>query len=509
MISGNHILVKNCTALQNSTFQARNPESGQWLDPHFNEADTGIIDCAAHQAASAFDEYRSVDGKRRSELLMAIADELMNGADDICSRAFLETALPRQRLEGELLRTANQLRMFAEFVANGLERETLVEEAEPERVPLPRPELRLSHIPLGPVVVFGASNFPLAFSVAGGDTAAALAAGCPVIVKGHPAHPGTSELAGQAIVRAIGRSGLPRGIFSLIQGQGADVGQALVSHPLIRAVAFTGSQQVGRFLFDLANQRPEPIPLFAEMGSVNPQFVLPRLLSDSSESFARDYAASLTLGAGQFCTNPGLLIIVKDEYSSHLIDSLRRNLEASSAQIMTHRGIKANFIKRIAELTQTGDADVLVDANRSDDFDCRVTPVLLETTAEAFLNDKSLGREIFGPACVVVTCDDAEQLKNIAIQLEGQLSASVHADPRENDLARELFHILETKAGRLLYNGFPTGVEVSPAMQHGGPYPASTDSRFTSVGMRSIRRFLRPVCYQNFTSELLPDGLRR
>ncbi|MFK5925912.1 MAG: aldehyde dehydrogenase (NADP(+)), partial [Desulfuromusa sp.] len=427
--------------------------------------------------------------------------------NSIIQRANLETGLPLPRLEGELGRTVNQLKMFSHLVKNDNYKWTQIDQALPDRQPLPKPDLRLTQIPIGPVAVFGASNFPLAFSVAGGDTASALAAGCPVIVKGHPAHPGTSELAGRAIQLAVQKTGFPEGIFSLIQGSGHAVGSALVQHPAIKAVAFTGSQAGGRALFDLAARRPEPIPVFAEMGSVNPIFVLPRALQENTKTLASKYAESLTLGVGQFCTNPGLLFAVKGRALDDFLKFVDTALSSTESLPMLHAGIKQNFYAGLENIKLVrGVSSVVVD-DSADAGSCFVSPALLLVSAADFLREPSISDEIFGPASVVVECESQEQMLSLAENLSGQLSATVHATAHEEDFCRQLFSLLEKKAGRLILNDFPTGVEVCPSMHHGGPYPATTDSRFSSVGTTAIKRFLRSICYQNFDQNLLPPEL--
>ncbi len=509
VLTGQHLIAANIIASSHGTFRAVNPTTGEPLECEFHEGGGEEVAIAADLAERDFDTFRQSSDIKRGELLETIAAQLVELKDPIIQRAHLETGLPLPRLEGELNRTVNQLKMFSQFVQHGHYKSTRIDPALPDREPLPKPDLRLSQIPLGPVAVFGASNFPLAFSVAGGDTASALAVGCPVIVKGHPAHPGTSELTGVAIQRAVQKSGLPGGIFSVIQGSGHEVGTALVKHPQIKAVAFTGSQAGGRSLFDLAAARPDPIPVFAEMGSVNPIFILPQILKENSQLLAHKYSESLTTGVGQFCTNPGLLFAVKGDDLSAFIAAVKEYLSQMNPLPMLHVGIKQNFNTKLEQLTSVRGVSRLVGSETPTTLDCYALPALLFLTADDFLQEPRIADEVFGPSSVVVQCESKEQMLVLAENLQGQLSATVHASIGEDDFCRQLFAILEKKAGRLILNDFPTGVEVCPSMHHGGPYPATTDSHFSSVGTTAIHRFLRPVCYQNFSKELLPRELQK
>lgn len=509
-LTGGSIVASHMQECFDELFYAVDPTCAEQLSPGFGEATATQTDAAVSAAEADFDAYRKLPLAQRADFLIAIGAELQKLEDDLVARASQETGLPRARLEGELARTVNQLLMFADYIRDGSFLRTRIDPALPERQPLPRPDVRMTQLPLGPVAVFGASNFPLAFSVAGGDTAAALAAGCPVIVKGHPAHPGTCELAGRAIVRAVKTCGVPPGVFSLLQGSGYRLGQQLVQHPLLQAVAFTGSQTGGRALFDLAAARLEPIPVFAEMGSVNPIFILPQALASGGERLAQDYAASVTLGVGQFCTNPGLLFVLNGPELTPFTDALVRLQSETGAGVMLHSGIKRNYLSSLSQLSERSGVTSLSRLAGDDELnrDCRATSALLQTSAECFLADPQLAEEVFGPAALMVVCTSFQQMKQCASALKGQLTATVHAAAAEEGMSRELFSILERKAGRLLLNGFPTGVEVCYAMVHGGPYPAATDSRSTSVGIEAMQRFLRPVCWQNFTNSLLPEELQ-
>jgi 2,5-dioxopentanoate dehydrogenase len=402
----------------------------------------------------------------------------------------------------------NQLRLFADHIEEGSWVEARIDTPDPARSPLPRPDLRRMLIPLGPIVVFGASNFPLAFSVAGGDTASALAAGCPVVFKAHPAHPGTSELVARALLRAAEASGMPAGVFSLVHGWSHEVGLALVRHPLTRAVGFTGSLRGGRALFDAAASRAEPIPVYAEMGSINPVFLLPSALRERSAALAQGLAQSILLGAGQFCTNPGVILGVRGESLARFRAQLADRIQAAEPGVMLYEGIHTTYAAAL-ERAQTKGAEIVAAApEAASRGPCASRPTLLATDAVRFLADPELREEMFGPVSVLVGARDASELERVAQALEGQLTATVHGTEEELGNHSRLIHILQRKAGRLIFNGFPTGVEVGHAMHHGGPYPASTDPRTTSVGTAAITRFARPVCYQDFPDAALPAALR-
>lgn len=505
LLTGGSIVAAALPQGAGKCFWVKDPVTGEQLQPAFYEAAEQQITAAVDAAEQDFDHYRRLPLANRADFLTSIAEQLRFDEEELVARANRETALPQARLQGELTRTVNQLLMFADTVRDGSFLRSRIDPALPERQPLPRPELRMTQVPLGPVVVFGASNFPFAFSVAGGDTAAALAAGCPVIVKGHPAHPGTCELAGRAIVRAIENCDIPRGVFSLLQGERHELGGALVTHPLVKGVAFTGSQGGGRALFDLAATRPEPIPVFAEMGSVNPVFLLPGALNDGGADLAAQYADSVALGVGQFCTNPGILFALNGPDLQLFTAAVKARQVQLGDGVMLHEGIAQNYRSAFARVA--GRPGVITVSERIGGNGCTVTPALLQATAESFLGDPHLAEEVFGPSAIIVACDSLEQMFSCAASLTGQLTATVHANGADEDWARQLFAILERKAGRLILNGFPTGVEVCSAMIHGGPYPATTDSRSTSVGSEALQRFLRPICLQNFTSTLLPGVL--
>ena len=470
----------------------------------FCEATPAQVAQACAAAEEAFWSWSQTPRAARAAFLRAVAEEIEARGAEITEIAHQESGLPAARLEGERGRTTGQLRLFADVIESPDYLDRRTDPALPARQPLPRPEIRLLQQPVGPVAVFGASNFPLAFSVAGGDTASALAAGCPVVVKGHPAHPGTSELVAEAFHAAILRCGVAPGVFALIQGSGHELGAALVCDPWIKAVGFTGSLAGGRALFDLCARRPEPIPFFGELGAVNPMFLLPHALASRAEALGGGWAASLTAGAGQFCTNPGVAVVPEGADGDRFVNAAVDALAGVGAQVMLTDGIAAAYRAGVERLAARNTVRTLY-AAPSDGRAAR--PNLFETTAAEFLSDSVLGHEIFGPVGVVVRASAVEMVA-LARGLEGQLTATLHMEPEDIGLARQLRPALERKAGRLLVNGFPTGVEVVSAMVHGGPYPASTNFGATSVGTMAIRRFLRPVSYQNLPEELLPEDLR-
>ena len=454
---------------------------------------------ASSAAARAFPAYAKTPREARAGFLDRIAQEIEALGDALLERASVESALPPARLAGERGRTCAQLRMFATLL-RGDPLGVRIETADPSRTPLPKPDLRRTLVPLGPVAVFGASNFPLAFSVAGGDAASALAAGCPVVVKAHPSHPGTSELVAGAVLRAAEATGMPKGVFGMLHG-GVEVGGALVRDERIAAVGFTGSQRAGRALFDLAAARPRPIPVYAEMGSVNPVFLMPGALAERGADIAAGYAASLTLGVGQFCTNPGVVVGPLGADFDAFLAEVARRLSETSEGTMLDDGIRARYAEGVGRLVAHG---ALASCFHGEG----ARPGLFATTAAEFLAHRELHEETFGPAAVAVRCASDEEAVGVAEALEGQLTATVHFAERDAEAVRGLLPALVRMAGRIVANGFPTGVEVNSAMQHGGPYPATTDSRSTSVGTAAIERFLRPVAFQDFPPDLLPEELR-
>ena len=463
-----------------------------------------LVAQACKAAEEAFWSYGYSTRAERAAFLNAIADEIEARAEAITEIGSRESGLPAGRLQGERGRTTGQLRMFADHILKGDYLDRRHDAALPDRAPAPRPELFMMQRPIGPVAVFGASNFPLAFSTAGGDTAAALAAGCPVVVKGHDAHPGTGEIIAEAIHAAVEKTGMPKGVFSLVQGGDRSVGQALVQHPLIKAVGFTGSLGGGRALFDLCAQRPEPIPFFGELGSVNPMFLLPEAVSARGEALGQGWAGSLAMGAGQFCTNPGIAVVLEGAGGEALVEAARAALSQTGAQVMLTDGIAKAYASGAEKMAREPGVQELL-TSVCDRREAK--PFLFRISADDWLGNHALTEEVFGPLGLVVVAKDVDQMVEVARSFAGQLTATIHMDDGDATLGRRLMPVLERKAGRVLVNGFPTGVEVCDTMVHGGPYPASTNFGATSVGTLSIRRFLRPVCYQNLPAALLPDDL--
>ncbi|MFV0410782.1 MAG: aldehyde dehydrogenase (NADP(+)) [Paracoccus sp. (in: a-proteobacteria)] len=467
----------------------------------FSTGTVDLVNAACEAAEDAFWTYGYTSREERAAFLDAIADEIEARADQITEIGSQETGLPEARLQGERGRTTGQLRLFADHIRKGDYLDRRHDAALPDRQPLPRPDLRVIQRPIGPVAVFGASNFPLAFSTAGGDTAAALAAGCPVVVKGHSAHPGTGEIVAEAIHAAIAKTGMPKGVFSLIQGGDRQVGSALVQHPLIKAVGFTGSLGGGRALFDLCAARPEPIPFFGELGSVNPRFVLPAAAKARGEEIGKGWAGSLTMGAGQFCTNPGIAVVETGPAGDAFVNAAAAALREVGPQIMLTEGI-AKAYRDGQDRFETRNSITPILSTQSAGREAN--PNLYETSAENYLQDHALGEEVFGPLGLVIRVSGTDEMATLAKGFEGQLTATLHMDDADAPAARRLLPILERKAGRVLANGFPTGVEVADSMVHGGPYPASTNFGATSVGTLSIRRFLRPVSFQNIPQGVMP-----
>jgi NADP-dependent aldehyde dehydrogenase len=505
---GKNIIGAQLSALGQKTFFGFDPKQGKQLEPPFFQATADEVDRAMQLAADAFASLRDASVEMLVGFLEAIADEISALQDQLIDEAFLETGLGRDRLTGERARTVNQIRLFAALVKEGSYLDARIDLALPDRKPLPRPDLRRMLIPVGPVVVFAASNFPLAFSVAGGDTISALAARNPVVAKAHPAHPRTSELVATAIRRAVRKSGLPDGTFSMLHAVDPDVSIALVQHPAAKAVAFTGSERAGRAIFNAAAQRPEPIPAFVEMGSVNPVFVLPGAMRDSADALVQGLFGSINLGVGQFCTCPGLIVGRKNESFQNFSKKLAAAFGDAAPGTMLYPGILKGYSNAVAQAESVNGVQATKTAQTANSEKTEATPVLLETDANTWLSNEKLSSEIFGPSSMIITCDTDDKLLEIAQALPGTLTATIHGTPDDLEQHRDLIAALENKAGRLLFNGYPTGVEVTYAMHHGGPYPATADPKFTSVGTAAILRFLRPVCYQNFPQEVLPEELR-
>ncbi|MEX2093516.1 MAG: aldehyde dehydrogenase (NADP(+)) [Pirellulales bacterium] len=489
-------------------FHAVNPATGAELEPAFYGAEAAELGRACAAAGQAFDVFGHSSDATRANLLRAIADRIESN-DEIIACGQLETGLAQSRLQGERARTCGQLRLFASLLEDGSWVGARIDHAEPDRQPLPKPDVRSIKRPIGPVAVFCASNFPLAFSVAGGDTASALAAGCPVIVKAHHAHPGVAELVSELIVAALSECKLPAGVFSLLYGAGRTVGQALVSHPCVKAVGFTGSRAGGQALMKIAAARHEPIPVFAEMSSVNPVFLLPGAVKERAAQIAQGLQGSVTLGVGQFCTNPGLVFIPAGAASEEFRAKLTELMHATPACPMLHHGIRESYTIGVQRNASNPQVETLVpNIAETGPGKSHAGATLFQTSAAAFINDDTLAEEIFGPATLLVTYENRDELHAAIQRLEGQLTATVHAAASELDEAAKLFGALERKAGRVILNGFPTGVEVCHAMVHGGPYPATSDGRSTSVGTLAIERFTRHVAWQNCPDALLPAALQ-
>lgn len=506
-LTGNLLIGQRAVTGSQAAIRAIDPATNEPLEPAYAGGTGEHVAQACALAWAAFDRYRETSLEQRAAFLDTIAEQIEALGDALIDRAVAESGLPKARIQGERGRTCTQLRTFARVVRDGEWLDVRVDNRLPERQPLPRADLRQRQVALGPVAVFGASNFPLAFSVAGGDTASALAAGCPVVVKAHGAHPGTSELVGQAVARAVQLCGLPEGVFSLLYGAGREVGIALVSDPRIKAVGFTGSRSGGIALCQAAQARLEPIPVYAEMSSINPVFLFDAALQARAESLAQGFVASLTQGAGQFCTNPGLVIARQGPALQRFIAAASEQVRQAAAQTMLTPGIHSAYAAGIAALADNANAQVAA-SGQPPQGPNQCQAQLFVTQADAFLADPALQAEVFGAASLVVACENDAQVRQVAEHLEGQLTATLHLDDGDLDNARALLPTLERKAGRMLVNGWPTGVEVCDAMVHGGPFPATSDARSTSVGTAAILRFLRPVCYQDFPDALLPQALK-
>lgn len=507
-IHGKNIIGSSLSAVGDKTFSAYDPRAGSEIEPRFFEATTAEVEKALDLADSAAARLRHHSANQIADFLTAIREEVREIGDDLIGRAAQESGLDPDRLKGERERTLNQIGMFAELVKEGSWVDARIDRALPERKPLPRPDIRRMLQPVGPIAVFGASNFPLAFSVAGGDTASAFAARNPVIVKAHPAHPGTSELVANAIVRAVKRSSMPEGTFSMLHGKAPEISVALVAHPKARAVGFTGSLRAGRALFNAAAARPDPIPVFAEMGSVNPIFVLPEALKKNGQAITDGLFRSVSLAVGQMCTSPGLVFGLESSGFRKFSDHLTATFERSTPGTMLNPAISKAYAEDLKAASGVSGVRAFTASAAASSARTEAQPGLLATDSGTWLKNEKLHQEIFGPATVLVTCSSESEFLRIAEALEGSLTATIHAAPGELNQYRELISVLSKKAGRLIFNGFPTGVEVGYAMHHGGPYPATTDEKFTSVGAAAIYRFARPICYQGFPEDLLPPELQ-
>jgi NADP-dependent aldehyde dehydrogenase len=507
MITGTNFIGNKSSAAGTKTFKTFNPQLNIENQNIFTEATSEEIDQAVTLAGEAFKKFSKISREKKALFLNTIADEILALGDELIEIYCLESGLPEGRAKGERGRTIGQLRSFAELVADGSWVEATIDTAIPDRVPIPKPDIRKMLVPIGPIVVFGASNFPLAYSTAGGDTASAFAAGCPVLVKSHPMHAGTGELVASAIIRAVEKTGMPNGTFSNLNSSGIEVGQKLVNHPGVKAVGFTGSIRGGRALYDLASQREEPIPVFAEMGSINPVVILPKALETRGVDLAKTYAKSITLGTGQFCTNPGLLLGIKGASLDRFIQTLSDEIVKIEPSCMLHPNIigayESNKNKAINQkgitVTSSYDNDVKTNYARQ---------AITTVEGHTFLENTTLHQEVFGPFSMVVQCKDTAEMELLISKLEGQLTGTIIADDKDAMNHSGVISALENRVGRIIFNGVPTGVEVCPAMVHGGPYPASTDSRFTAVGIHSIKRWVRPFSYQDWPDELLPNELK-
>ncbi|MBJ7881512.1 aldehyde dehydrogenase (NADP(+)) [Gelidibacter salicanalis] len=507
MITGKNHIGNQYSAKGTQTYKTFNPQLNIENESVFTEATQEEIDAAVTLASEAFEVYRAISGAKKAEFLNSIADEILALGDTLIQMYCSESGLPEGRAIGERGRTIGQLKSFANVLTEGSWVEATIDTAQPDREPMPKSDLRKMLIPIGPVVVFGASNFPLAFSTAGGDTASALASGCPVIVKSHPMHSGTGELVASAILKAAVKTGMPNGVFSNLNSSGIDVGQELVKHPKVKAVGFTGSYKGGKALFDLAAQRDEPITVFAEMGSVNPVVLLPKAVESKGESLAKTYAGSITLGTGQFCTNPGLLLGIKSDALSNFIQQLSDEILKIEPSCMLHPNIHDTYNKnKNTAISQNG-------INISADYPSDTKPNYAKQTVttvdgDTFLKNVALHQEVFGPYAIVVQCENDRQLEEVILKLEGQLTGTIMADATEISKYSKIVSALQNRVGRIIFNGVPTGVEVCPSMMHGGPFPASTDSRFTAIGAHAIKRWVRPFSYQDWPKQLLPDALK-
>lgn len=488
------------------TFYGVKAATGEHLEPAYQAATVADLERAAALASVAFPVYRDLPRAKRAAFLRAIADHIERIGDPLIERVMQESALPEGRVRGERGRTCGQLRFFAGIIEEGSYVDARIDTADPARQPAPKPDLRSMLRPLGPVAVFCASNFPLAFSVAGGDTASALACGCPVIVKAHSSHPGTAELVGAAVRDAAAETGMPEGVFSLLFTSGHEIAQKLVAHPAVKAGGFTGSRWGGLELLKIARERPEPIPFYAEMSSVNPVFVLPGALAGNEAQLAAGLQGSVTLGVGQFCTNPGLVLLPGGASGDQAVSELAQKMQATAPASMLNKGIFETYRKSVA--ARGGHAGVRSVYPWTGQSGSAAVTALFEVNTDTFLKTPELAEEIFGPSSLLVRYQSLEETLSVARTMEGNLTATIYAGPGDEDAARQLVSILETRVGRILFGGFPTGVEVCHAMVHGGAYPATSDGRSTSVGGRAIDRFLRPVCYQDAPAAMLPEELR-
>ena len=507
MITGKNQIGNSLSAKGTKKFTTYNPELDKDNEIVFTEATNDEIEQAVALANDAFKKFRNTSGVKKAEFLNAIADEILALDEELVHTYCSETGLPEGRAKGERGRTIGQLRSFANLIEEGSWVEATIDKAQPNREPMPKADIRKMSVPLGPVVVFGASNFPLAYSTAGGDTAAALAAGCPVIVKSHPMHSGTGELVASAIIKAVEKTGMPNGVFSNLNSSGIEVGQQLVVNPKVKAVGFTGSIKGGRALLDLSAKREEPIPVFAEMGSINPVVVLPEALVNRNEEIAKTYAGSITLGTGQFCTNPGLILGIKSEALSAFVNHLSQEILEINPSCMLHPNIKNGYNTNKDKVVSQENVALVAnyEPNVANNY---AQQAVVSVEGKTFLENSTLHLEVFGPFSMVVQCENTDELEQIIGNLEGQLTGTIISDNDEISDYSKVVAALQNRVGRIIFNGVPTGVEVCESMVHGGPYPASTDSRFSAVGITSIKRWVRPFSYQSWPNALLPQELK-
>lgn len=503
-------LIGNGYAEANTTaFKAMNPLTGEMLEGDFFPAQQKDVDEALTYAVNAFTAYKNIDKDRKAAFLRAIANEILALGDELIERTCAESGLPAGRIQGERGRTVGQLNLFADLVAEGSWVDAIIDSAAPDRQPMPKPDTRRMLVAMGPVVVFGASNFPLAFSVAGGDTASALASGCPVVVKAHSAHPGTSALVGSAIQKAAIATGMPEGVFSMLFDSGYEIGELLVKHPKTKAVTFTGSFKGGMALTKIANERAEPIPVFAEMGSINPVILLPEALEARAEKIAEQYAVSITGSTGQLCTQPGLLLGIASPELTLFKETLAEKAAEISSSTMLTAGICKNFQSLSAGMLEENEVTLVAKSSKTvEGAQNQALATIAEVSAKAFLANPKLKEEVFGPWSLLVVAEDAAELEAVLEHVGGQLTITVMAEDNELAAYKSLLDKAEEITGRILLNGVPTGVEVCASMQHGGPFPATNDSRFTSVGSTAIHRFVRPLTWQNWDKKLLPPALQ-
>jgi NADP-dependent aldehyde dehydrogenase len=508
IVTGKNIIGNSVTASGSISFKATDPSNSNLLAELFYQVTGDELELVAKNAATAFETYNQKTGIEKAIFLETVADEIMALGDNLIHRAMAETGLPAARLTGERARTTGQLKMFAQLLREGSWVNACIDTALPDRQPLPKPDLRRMMIPIGPVMVFGASNFPFAYSAAGGDTASALAAGCPVVVKAHPSHPGTDELVSQAIISAAKKTNMPDGVFSMIHCDETNAIK-LVTHPAIKAIGFTGSRKGGMAIFNAAVNRPEPIPVYAEMSAVNPVIIMPGAVALNAMAIANGLAASVTLGVGQFCTNPGLIFMVDDINTTSFLQTLSSAIQNNLPGTMLSKGICNNYYSGIERLKNNTAVAVLAKANATAaENKTEAIPFVFTVHQKDFIADTSLSQEVFGPATMIVLCKNTDEIKQTLQSLEGQLTATIHAVAEDEKNCTGIIMLMKEKAGRLVFGGFPTGVEVCDAMVHGGPFPATTDGRSTSVGTAAIQRFVRPVAFQNFPQHLLPDALK-